>query len=389
MVKGLGIWLATGLGLASLGWTGEKDGRLDIYWVDVEGGAATLIVTPAGESVLIDAGNPGYRDPNRIVQVATKEAGLRRIDHLITTHYHRDHFGGAATLATLIPIGTVHDNGVFDGMPDDPGKSYWEFAAQARRVIHAGDKLSLRQRVESPPVSIHCLGTRKQFIKASPDTANCEACAAHRPKDRDGSDNANSVVTLLEFGPFRFYDGGDLTWNQEFRLVCPKNVVGRVDVYQVTHHGLDSSNNPVLLNALQPQVAIMNNGTRKGGQPAAMQVLYSAPGLEDLWQLHFSQLSGQEYTVPGLFIANPVDEVQTSMPIAPLTGRRRDNRCCRNLTAQSASWLAQQAPCRSAVESRCERLAAADGCRRTLPGSCPRRWPSNGKACWRRGSSVQ
>src|SRR5262245_57832536 len=109
---------------------GESDKRLDVYWIDVEGGAATLLVTPAGESILIDTGNPGFRDPNRIARTATEVAKLRRIDHLIVTHYHLDHFGGAATLATLIPIGSVHDNGVFDGMPDDPGKEYFGFACE-------------------------------------------------------------------------------------------------------------------------------------------------------------------------------------------------------------------------------------------------------------------
>ena len=85
---------------------------LDVYWVDVEGGAATLIKTPAGESILIDTGNPGTRDAGRIHKVATKEAGLKKIDHLITTHFHGDHYGGAAMLANLMPIGTVHDNGI-------------------------------------------------------------------------------------------------------------------------------------------------------------------------------------------------------------------------------------------------------------------------------------
>jgi len=110
---------------------------------------------------------------------------------------------------------------------------------------------------------------------------------------------------------------GDLTWNKEFDLMCPQNRLGTVDLWIVSHHGQAISNSPVLAHALQARAAVMNNGTRKGGQPDAMKVIHSAPGLEDLWQLHFSQLSGQEYTVPGMFIANTVDEAQATMPVAP------------------------------------------------------------------------
>ena len=142
-------------------------------------------------------------------------------------------------------------------------------------------------------------------------------CAAYTPQDPDPSENAQSVGTHVTFGRFRLVHLGDLTWNKELELMCPANRLGTVDLFVVSHHGQAMSNGPVLVHALQPRVAIMNNGTRKGGQPAAMQVLFSSPGLEDLWQLHFSLLSGQEYTVPGAFIANTVDEQAPAMPIAP------------------------------------------------------------------------
>ncbi|MDP7205616.1 MAG: MBL fold metallo-hydrolase, partial [Pirellulaceae bacterium] len=190
---------------------GSEDGQLDIYWIDVEGGAATLIVTPAGESILVDTGNPGLRDPNRIIQVVTREARLRRIDHLVITHYHRDHYGGAETLSRQIPIGTVWDNGKFEGMPDDPGEAYFNFTSEKRRVINPGDVLPLKSS-RRVPLKVSCLGCRKQFIAPPRRAAGNELiCATGQDKDRDGSDNANSVVTLVELGPFRFYDGGDLT----------------------------------------------------------------------------------------------------------------------------------------------------------------------------------
>jgi beta-lactamase superfamily II metal-dependent hydrolase len=291
---------------------------LDIYVVDVEGGNATLFVAPSGESLLIDTGNGGtaaVRDADRI-SAALKDAGVRQIDHLITTHYHGDHFGAMETLASRLPIKEFIDHGanVQPGPPADAFLSnvYPKLYAQAAHVVaKPGDRIKLGD-VDWRIVS----SAGKMLDRALPGAgAQNPLCASYVAKDADPSENAQSVGSHLTFGRFRAVHLGDLTWNKEHDLMCPMNRLGAVDLFIVSHHGQPISNSPVLVHALRPRVAVLNNGTRKGGQPDAMKVLFSSPGLEDLWQMHFSQLSGQEYTVPGAFIANTIDQQPAAMPI--------------------------------------------------------------------------
>jgi competence protein ComEC len=294
---------------------------LDMYVVDVEGGNAVLFVTPSGESVLIDSGNGGagaVRDAERIL-AAAKDAGLSQIDHLITTHYHGDHIGGLAELAGRIPIKEFIDHGpnaqpnaVMDAFLQG---AYRELYGKAKHTIaKPGDKIPVAGvdwRVVSSAAEV--IKTPVQG-KATPNPY----CASFTPQTGVNlTEDDQSLGSFITFGKFRTIHLGDLTLNRQFDLMCPNNRLGTVDLLIAARHG--NVNAELLSHALRPRVIITNNGTRKGAQPDAMKIFFTSPNVEDVWQIHFSQLSGQEYTVPGMFIANLFDQQQEAMAVAPVT----------------------------------------------------------------------
>jgi competence protein ComEC len=250
---------------------------------------------------------------------AAKDARLSQIDHLITTHWHADHFGGMTELANRIPIREFIDHG-----PNiQPVEAFNEFFAKTYPALYGKAKHTVARPGDTVSVAgldWRIVSSAGQVLKSPLAGAGAPNpfCASFKPQPVDTTENAQSVGTVVTFGKFRVAHLGDLTQNKEFELMCPNNPVGTVDLFVVSHHGLDVSNSEALVHGLHPRVAIMNNGTRKGGLPEPMKVIYSSPGLEDLWQIHFSQLSGQEYTVPGMYIANGLDEPLTAMPIAPI-----------------------------------------------------------------------
>jgi competence protein ComEC len=289
----------------------QQRSTLDIYFVDVEGGQATLVVTPAGQTLLIDTGFPGQggfgalpgdphkaRDANRILAAASA-AGVKRIDYLLITHFHADHDGGVPELAQLIPIGTFVDH-------DSPGPQAEERVAgtQAAFDRYAGVRAKGKHLVLKPGERIPLSGIDTVVVSAAGETlrtplpgagAANAACGATAPVAQEPTENPRSTGIHLRFGRFTFLDVGDLSGAPLFALACPKSLIGPTDVYLVAHHAGSDAGDGATFAAFAPRVAILNNGVTKGGSPEVLAALHQARGLEDAWQLHRSLPKGARY----------------------------------------------------------------------------------------------
>jgi len=281
---------------------------LDIYFIDVEGGQSTLLVTPAGQSLLIDTGYAGFgnRDPNRIA-AAARAANVTRIDYLLITHFHADHAGGAAEVATRFPVGTFVDYGEpieKSEFAQAPFAAYTSARARGKSLHpRPGDKLALTGvgvEVLSAGGALLARPTQRTAGVANPE------CATLEKQPQLEGENPRSVGVRITFGSFTFLDLGDLPGANLAALACPNNLLGHADVYLVPHHGNKDTAIPAVIAAVSPRVAILNNGATKGGDPAAFRTLHATAGLEAVWQLHRSRNKGSA-NYPDAFIANLED----------------------------------------------------------------------------------
>jgi beta-lactamase superfamily II metal-dependent hydrolase len=279
---------------------------LQIYSIDVEGGQSTLVVSPSGQSLLIDTGWPGAngRDANRIV-AAAKSAGLDHLDYVLITHFHRDHVGGVPQLAEKMKIGTFVDHGPNLEAAADPKEDY----AAYEKILPGHNHLVVKpgDRVPIQGIDVLVLTAAGEHIEKALQGAGQPnpACADEPKPPADKTENARSLGTLITYGKFRMLDLGDLTKDKELELMCPNNLIGTVDLFIVSHHGWSQSNSNAFVSAIHPQAAIMNNGARKGGSPDVWSVVNNVEGPGRFWQLHYSIEGGSEHNVPEKFIANP------------------------------------------------------------------------------------
>lgn len=278
---------------------------LEIYFVDVEGGQATLIVSPSKQSLLVDTGWPGLnmRDADRIA-AAAKRAGVKQIDYLVVTHYHDDHVGGVPQLARRLPIRNFVDHGTSVEHGANAERLYNAYVKTRETGSHMEVKPGDKIPVKGLDVTVLTAGGEEIGAPLPGAGQANPACESVKPMEDDPSENARSVGILIQYSSFRMIDLGDLTWNKENKLVCPNNKIGTVDLYLTTHHGEDISNSPAIVDALHPRVAVMNNGARKGGKPKAWDTVHASPGIQDIWQVHYSVEGGKEHNSPEAMIAN-------------------------------------------------------------------------------------
>ena len=283
----------------------------DVYVIDVEGGEATLFVSPSGESMLVDAGWPLFngRDADRIA-AAAGDAGVKQIDYLVISHFHPDHMEGTEQLAARLPIRRFVDHGTTVDRDASAQAAFQAYANVRRTGLHhearPGDAIpiaGLDVRIIASGGSV----LRTPLPGGGSPNPLCGSFKPHGPEITSRAADAEDLRSLsvfITYAKFRTVIMGDLTWNKEHDLMCPNNNLGTVDAYLVSHHGSDTSGSEVLVHALRPRVAIMNNGPRKGGAIRTFQILGASPGLEDLWQNHYSIAGDKEHNRPNAFIAN-------------------------------------------------------------------------------------
>ncbi len=279
---------------------------LDIYAIDVEGGKAMIVRNPAGQTMLIDGGMPVERDLARVAAVADM-LGIKSFDVFLITHYDVDHVGNIPAIYARYPARLLVDHGPL--LPNPGLARVNRKAADAYVALLPGKKrLSVKpgDRIPFGDVNITVVASNEEVIKAPLPGAGKPngACPAVAPEPFRNDDNGSSIGTVWQFGKFRMADFGDLLQWAEIKLMCPNNPIGQVDLYMVNHHGLDRSNSPALVHGLQPKVAIVNNGERKGVSPEVARTLRSSPGIQDIWQLHYSSSAGAELNAPEQFLAN-------------------------------------------------------------------------------------
>jgi competence protein ComEC len=280
----------------------------EIYFIDVEGGQATLMVSPSGESLLVDAGWPGFnhRDAERIA-AAAKAAGVKEIGYLVITHYQPDHAGGVLQLAGKLPIRNFVDHGptVETGRDALPLYNiYEEQRAKGNHIlVKPGDTIPVKGLQVQVVSSAGAVLTMPLSGAGQPNPE----CAAFQKRTEDASENAQSIGLLVSYAGFRLLDLADLPWNQEFGLACPENKLGPVDLFIASSHGGEGANSPQLVHGLRPRVAVVENAARKGGAAETWQTLHDSPGMEDIWQLHYSVAAPKDRNSRDTYIANTLE----------------------------------------------------------------------------------
>ena len=239
-----------------------------LYFIDVEGGQSTLIVSPSGESLLIDTGyQSDGRDAARIV-AAMRDAGVTQIDHLLLTHFHMDHMGGLSELAPRVPVKRFYDHDTLADRSDPPVVAafadYQRLRTAATHVIPAvGSALPI------PGLDVQWVSSDGRVIASARKGGGqpTSACPPSSPPPGEPLENPRSTGFFLSYGAFRFVDLGDISGEPLYRLVCPCALLGPVDLFLVPHHGGNDTGYPAVLNAFKPRAALINSPAFKGRSP--------------------------------------------------------------------------------------------------------------------------